>query len=379
MTLIENNKIQEFVKILNEELKNLSVSNSFLSSSTENALGLEPFQRLIRKRVNESFSEFGNRLEQEYFGNGPLETLMLDANITEIIINSFDSIWFEQKGILERLNDFFLSNLTYQHFLQRFYLEIGAEPSLNNPFVDSYWRGARVHIVGNYQNQNKSVRITIRKHKTSNWTLAELESNDWCTKKEGDLLKKIITERKNFLVIGATGTGKTSVLRALLNECANTERLVIIEDTFELGTVNSASTHLITRYDSRSILSEITLTDLVKQSLRMRPDRIIIGEIRGGEAKDLLMALATGHEGSASTLHASSPNQALFRLEMLIQMGANHWSLSAIRKLLSISIDYLIICKKNESGCRKLTGVYKIAGVEETGLIIENTLNLSYS
>lgn len=368
----------KFVSRLNDELKNLNLSNSFLSSSNENSLGSEPFQRFIKKSISSANNEIRTRLESEYFHYGPLLPLLEDDNVTEIAINSYDSIWFEQNGKMQPHQDTFLSELTYEHFLQRFYLEIAAEPSLNNPFVDSFWNGTRVHIVGNYLNQKTSIRITIRKHKKSIWTLQELEAKGWCSKTDTVLLKKIVENRKNFLVIGPTGSGKTSVLRALLNECPKNERVLVIEDSLELGEISSASTHLMTRYDSRSILPDITLADLVRQSLRMRPDRIVVGEVRGGEAKDLLMALATGHEGSAGTLHASDPNQALIRLEMLIQIGAPHWSLSAIRKLLSISIDNLIVCKKTETGHRSLAGIYKIAGIEEHGLVIENVLNSFY-
>jgi pilus assembly protein CpaF len=370
-----NEELFKFVKDLNEDLRNLSVSNSFLSTSTENSLGLEPFQRLIRKKIDSTNAEIKGRLENEYFNYGPLGPLLESEEITEIAINSYNSIWYEQNGKMNSYCDCFLSELTYEHFLQRFYLEIGVEPSLGNPFVDSYWKGTRVHIVGNYLNKANSVKVTLRKHKKANWTLDDLETRLWSTSEETNILRQVIRERKNFLVIGPTGVGKTSVLRALLNECPLSERILVIEDSLEIGELNSASTHLMTRYDSRSILPDITLTDLVKQSLRMRPDRIIVGEVRGGEAKDLLMALATGHEGSASTLHASNPNQALIRLEMLIQMGAPNWSLSAIRKLLSFSIDFLVACQKTETGHRKLAGIYKIAGIEENGLVIENALS----
>lgn len=367
--------VLNIVASINDELKNLNVSNSFLTTSSENNHGSEPFQRLIRKNIEIYQGDLKNRLEKEYFQYGPLEPLINDDQVTEIVVNKSDSIWFEKNGHLYEFEDRFYSNLTYEHFLQRLYLEIGMEPSLNSPFLDSYWKGHRIHVVSNYRHKNTDVKITIRKHKISNWTLTELLSKNWCSHDEAKVLSQLIETRKNFLVIGPTGAGKTSVLRALLNECADNDRILVIEDTLEIGEINPSGSHLITRFDSRGLLPDITLAELVRQSLRMRPNRIVIGEVRGGEAKDLLMALATGHEGSAGTLHAASPNQALIRLEMLIQIGAPHWSLSAIRKLLSMSIDNLIVCRRNKDGHRNLGGIYKIVGTEENGLIIENLLS----
>jgi pilus assembly protein CpaF len=311
------------------------------------------------------------RLNEEYVGEGPLRVLLEDNDITEVIINRFDSIWIEIRGKLVRSDDTFLSEHTYDNFLQRLYLEIGLEPTLPNPFIDSSWNGNRLHIIGTYSSDTPWVRITIRKHKKTNWSLNELQFRCWANPKEIQFLHQLVKARKNILVIGPTGSGKTSVLKAFLNECEPNERIVVLEDSREIDSPNLSSTHLLTRYDSRNIMSQISLTDLVRQSLRMRPDRIVVGEVRGGEAKDLLMALATGHEGSAGTLHAADAHQALIRLEMLVQMGASHWNLQSIRRLIHLSIDYLIVCCRNAGGERKLAGIHQLISIEESGIIIE--------
>ena len=184
-------------------------------------------------------------------------------------------------------------------------------------------------------------------------------------------LKKIIQLQKNFLVIGSTGEGKTTVVNALLSETDSYERSLIIEDTQEIQLPNSLSIRLLTRDETQNGLCSVDQGQLVKRALRLRPDRLVMGEIRGNEAKDFIMALSTGHRGSFGTLHAKDPQQALLRLEMLIQMGAPHWKLSAIRRLLSLSLDLIIATKKDSSGQRKLEGIYRINSLEENGFLIE--------
>ncbi len=370
--------LKQVVNSTNVEINNISFNVSFLESEEELSLGREPLERLINKKMSSLTPEIKERFYEEYFGFGPLKNLFDNNLITEIIINNFESIWIELNGELVRSEDNFYSALTFEMFLKRFYLTIGAEPTLTHPFVDSNWMNFRIHIIGQFQQDHK-VRMTFRKHRKEFLSFKEIVNNNWCSENESDIILKILHQKKNFLVIGPTSSGKTTILKSLLKLLPNHERVVTIEDSLEIGSINESSTNLLSRFDNRDVLTNISLTDLVKQTLRMRPDRLVVGEVRGGEAKDLLLALATGHHGSAGTLHAAHPQQALTRLEMLIQMGAPNWSLSAIRKLISMSIDYLIICNKNNSGKRKLTGIYKVVGTEESGVIIEDVSSSSYS
>lgn len=356
---------------INEKIRSIPLNENYFNFHGNRPVGFEAFQQVINRELEALPEEFGQRLRQEYFGSGPLEALLNNDAITEIIIDSFDSIWIEWEGQLHPSNDTFLTLQTYDNFLQRLYLETGQEPNLIHPFIDCHWQGHRLHIVGAYSDEKKQVRLTIRKHRFTRWTLNDLREKNWATDTDFETLKSVIAKKKNFLVIGATGCGKTSVMNAMLNAIQPNERVVIIEDSQELKRPNLASSHLLTRYDPRNVLPLISLADLVRQSLRMRPDRLVIGEVRGSEAKDLLLALATGHAGSASTLHASDPSQALLRLEMLIQMGAPHWSLHAIRRLILMSIDFLIVCQKSTQGHRYLEGIYRLVSLEESGLIIE--------
>lgn len=356
---------------INEKLQQITISQNYFQREADPPKGFEAYRNIIEESLSllEPFDR--ERLFHEYFAGGPLELLLADDEVTEIIVNAYDSVWIERKGHLSPSTDTFLSRHTFQSFLDRLYLEIGQEPTLTTPFVDGAWRDHRLHIIGPYSAETPWVRLSVRKHKKEPWTLSDLEKKSWAPPAAFEGLREIVRQKKNYLVVGPTGSGKTSVLKALIGDCSPLERIVILEDSKEINPPNSASTHLLSRHDSRNILTPISLSDLVKQSLRMRPDRLVIGEVRGGEAKDLLLALATGHEGSAGTLHASDPNQALIRLEMLIQMGAPHWSLHAIRRLIQLSLDYLIVCQRETCGKRSLEGIYRIITVETSGLIIQ--------
>jgi pilus assembly protein CpaF len=291
-----------------------------------------------------------------------------DELVQEIVVNGPDDIWFEKQSGFHRLPDRFLSDLTYKNFVDRLAAEAAVKIDLAQPFADGRWRGFRLHLAC-APLSHCSYHITLRRLPDHPWTLARLEAAGWCDPDQTALLRRLVRERRNTLVIGPTGSGKTSVLGACLREVAANERVVVIEDTDELPRPNSASTKLLTRVHGPS-LPEVSLADLVRQSLRMRPFRLAVGEVRGSEAKDLLLALATGHSGSWGTLHAADARQALLRLEMLIQMGAPQWSLQAVRQLLHLSVEALIVCA-HENGHRRLEGVYRVAALESIGLLLE--------
>lgn len=358
---------------LNLQLKEIPLSEGFFSSNT--TLGFDHYQYHIEQFSNQIPLKSRSRFLNEYFKYGPLHELLNNPEITEIMIHSFDEIWLEQKGQIIQSPFHFFSDFTYSQFLQRLYIEIKQEPSITFPFINATWNQCRLHIVGAYQpftHTNKNpVRITLRKPNQNKWTLSKLKEMGWANDDNIRLLKSLIINKFNIIVIGPTNSGKTSVLQAIINEFQPEERAIIIEDTPELIPPNGCGARLTTRHDSRGVLPEITITDLIKESLRMRPDRLIVGEVRGPEAKDLLLALSTGHAGSAGTLHASNPQQALLRLEMLIQMGASQWSLMTIRRLLFLSLHYIVVCQRLPSGVRQLGGVFKVVSLEDSGLILE--------
>jgi pilus assembly protein CpaF len=270
---------------------------------------------------------------------------------------------------LQRINDEFISKQSYLNFLHRVQNESSVQANLDRPFADGYWRDFRLHLILPPVTPNEP-KLSLRRHPASPWTLQKLEACAWAPAHAVAKLKELIVAKSSFLIIGGTNSGKTSVLNACLQELPGNERVVIIEDTSEVQNPNFASTKLLSRSDLNGILQNIDLGELLRQALRMRPDRIIIGEVRGNEAKDLMMALSTGHQGGMGTLHAENPRQALIRLEMLIQMGAPQWSLRAIRHLIFFGIRN-IVCVAKRDGRRQLEGLYRLTSVEDHGFCIE--------
>lgn len=315
-------------------------------------------------------AELKLRIHNEFFNNGPLEALLADEDVTEIIINDPDSIYIEKKGVLQKYNDHFHSAFTYEKYIDRLTDQLNTALNIDNPFIDGKFKNFRVSLTDRCITQNFT-SINFRRHPLTSWNFEKLSKLHWCSSEHIDEFQKLINSRKNFLIIGSTGSGKTSVLNSFLNLTDGCERSVIIEDTLEVSLPNPSCLRLLTKESHHASQSSITQTDLVKRALRLRPDRIIMGEIRGGEAKDFLMALSTGHQGSFGTLHANDPHQALIRLEMLIQMGAPHWSLTAIRRLIFLSLDYIIISNKNTKGQRQFNGAYQLCSLEENGFLIE--------
>lgn len=301
----------------------------------------------------------------------PLDFLLADPLVTEIIVNSFDCIWYEKFGKLNMHEQQFESQLIYDNFIDWLTIEAKIQINSEQLFANGHWRSFRVHLCHGDTN-GKSHLLALRRLQPQSWSLGTLAEKRFCSSASLDTLRSLVSTKKNVLIVGGTGSGKTTVLNALLNEIQPDERCVLLEDTNELVIPNRASTKILTRPALRNILEEITLADLLKQSLRMRPDRLIIGEVRGGEAKDLMMALATGHAGSMGTLHAATAQEALLRLEFLVQTGAPQWSSEMIRRLIHLSLQAVIVVGKNQNGERVLKNIIQIAGLEETGFLLES-------
>jgi len=363
------NTVIELIKEIEVRIKNDTRKTYLFQNSIEKTRN-----DFILEKIHELTSgvkiEIKNRIEAEFISWGPIEELIMDEDITEIMINDYNQIWIEKFGLINRHSDQFATQLSYQNFLNRMLAEVQKNLSKENPVVEGVFRNFRLQVIGIELTQD-SPKICLRRQAESPWTLSKLLEMGWSQQAGIHILKDIVKQRKNFLVVGGTGSGKTSVLGAMSHELDQKERVVYIEDTSELKLCNPASLKLLTRDDLSGTYRSFSQSDLIKSALRLRPDRLVMGEMRGSEAKDFLMALSTGHDGSFGSLHAQNPTQALLRLEMLIQLGAPFWGLLAIRKLIQISLHYIIVVGRKSSGQRALLGIYKLASLEENGFTLD--------
>ena len=349
---------KEFEKIVS------LIGNIQFQDKSKSHFNSEKIKEIIIKNCSEEYRE---RIIEEFIGCGPLYSLMDQPLITEIIINGKDQIIYEQQGTFYLHKDCFLSKWTFENFIHGLCLNSKMSPNVNVPYANGKWKSFRVHIVISPLTQ-QSYHITLRKHSQTAWTLEKLIEHKWAPESTIDLIKEIIKKKFNILIAGSTSSGKTTFLNALLCSIHSNERVVSIEDTDELIVPNHFSVKLLTR--THSSLPSVDQSDLVQQSLRMRPDRIVMGEVRGAEAKDLIMALATGHEGSIGTIHASNHKQALIRLELLAQSAKLDWTPQAIQKMIHLGVQIVFMLKR-EKGQRVLQGIYQITGLESTGFLFE--------
>ena len=342
--------------------------SEILSIETVNTLKAESLGASLDQHLQTVDVSVRERILNELNGFGPITSLLNDESVTEILINQFDQIYFERSGRLQRCDDHFFDVNSYKEFIEKLCSFCNTYINSEKPFIEMQLNNLRLTVLfpdicrGEYL-------VSIRKQPLTRWTFDRLQAQGWASDLQIALLKRLIAQKKNFLVVGGTGSGKTSLLQAAVAEMSQ-DRLVIIEDTQELQPVYAQNASLLTRIDATKKLIDVTMNDLIKKALRLRPDRICIGEIRGEEATALLMALSTGHDGSFGSLHARTAHEALLRLEMLIQMGAPQWSLHSIRRLIGLTVQNVLVVEKRD-GKRVLKGVYEVSSVEDHGITLQ--------
>ena len=299
-------------------------------------------------------------------GLGLLDSIIKDDTITEVMINGPDNIFIEKNGRLTKLDKVFESTQRLEDVIQRVVGKAGREVNQSNPIVDTRLPdGSRVNVVlppialcG--------PTMTIRKFSKDPMTIEKLISYKSITREIADKLHLLVKAKYNIFVCGGTGSGKTTFLNALSNYIPGDERVITIEDSAELQITSIANlVRLETRNANSSGSGEITIRDLIKSSLRMRPERIVVGEVRGGEALDMLQAMNTGHDGSLSTGHANSTKDMLSRLETMVLQGAPGLPLEAIKQQIASAVDIIIHLSRLRDKSRKTMEITEVLGMKD--------------
>jgi pilus assembly protein CpaF len=305
-----------------------------------------------------------NDVQHELFGLGPLEPLLGDPTISDILVNSHSTIYVERRGKLEATNIAFKDDEHLMRVIERIVSSVGRRIDESSPMVDARLRdGSRVNAIIPPLSIDGPV-LSIRRFGTTPLRMDSLIENKALTRDIADMLQMCVNARLNVLISGGTGAGKTTLLNALSAYIPEDERIVTIEDSAELQLQQPHVVRLETRPPNIEGKGEVTQRDLVRNALRMRPDRIVIGEVRGGEAIDMLQAMNTGHDGSLTTIHANTPRDALARLETMIQMTGMRLSDRAMRQQIAAAINLVVQVARLSDGTRRVTAISEITGME---------------
>lgn len=300
----------------------------------------------------------------EAVGLGPLEVFLADESITEIMVNNHREIFVEKQGCLMRSPMQFSSDATVYAVIERIITPLGRRIDESSPIVDARLKdGSRVNAVIPPL-ALKGPSLTIRKFPKHRMQFSELVQYGTLNDAMVSFLRVCVERHKNIIVSGGTGSGKTTLLNVLSNFIPDSDRIVTIEDAAELSLHQPNLVSLESRPANLDDKGEIPIRDLVKNSLRMRPDRIVVGECRGGEALDMLQAMNTGHDGSLTTIHANTPRDVLSRLEVLVLMAGMDLPVAAIREQVSAAVDIIIQQQRFTCGSRKITRITEVVGME---------------
>lgn len=301
----------------------------------------------------------------EVIGLGPIERLLSDESVTEIMVNSFDQIYIERAGKLERAVEKFSNELSLRRAIDKIVLPLGRHIDDASPMVDARLAdGSRVNAVL-APLATKGACLTIRKFTQKSLTIEDLVNSGSLTSEAAKFLKLAVRCRQNIIVSGGTGTGKTTLLNILSQEIPEGERVLSIEDAAELRLNHDNLISLEARPKNQEGVGAIGIRELVINALRMRPDRLIVGECRGPEALDMLQAMNTGHAGSLSTVHANSARDALKRLEIMVLMGGIELPISALRQQISSAVDIVIQIARLTDGRRVVVTINEVTGIDD--------------
>jgi pilus assembly protein CpaF len=373
--------VQEIKKRAHTELlKRLNLKKLALSGASEEELA-DRAKETISEILSElsiplpddvKISTIERELVQEAIGLGPLEYLTALDDITEIMVNSADEVYVECKGTLYRTDTAFADDNQVLAAIERIVAPLGRRIDESSPMVDARLAdGSRVNAIIPPLSLN-GPSITIRKFSRTPFNIDDIIGFGTLTNHMAEFLRACVMVRKNIIISGGTGSGKTTLLNVLSNYLPNRERIVTVEDAAELQLHQENIVRLESRPPNIEGKGEISIRDLVRNSLRMRPDRIVVGECRGGEALDMLQAMNTGHDGSLTTIHANTPRDALARLETLVLMAGFDLPLRAIREQVASAIDIIVQVNRERDGSRKVTNISEITKMEGDVITVQD-------
>jgi len=344
----------------------------------------EKRQQVIQDRLAEALTRtkltlsdsIRNRLLRdildEITGYGPLQALLDDPDVTEIMVNGPKKVYVEKQGRLERTNVVFEDNLHILKIIDRIVSPLGRHIDSDSPMVDARLPdGSRVNAVVPPCAVD-GASLTIRKFRKEKLSIAQLIEYNSLTQGMADFLRACVLGRLNIIISGGTGSGKTTFLNVLSGFIPEDERIVTIEDAAELQLQQDHVVRLETKLANVEGHGVVSVRELVRNSLRMRPDRIVIGECRGGEALDMLQAMNTGHDGSLTTIHANTPRDALSRLETLVLMAGMDLPLKIVRQQISSAVDVIVQMSRLRDGTRKITAITEVAGMEGDVIVLSD-------
>lgn len=353
-----------------QDIKNTVIDNLPLTQLTDDEL-YEKIEASVVEKTRELYLPINDKVDiieniySSIRGLGILDTIMKDDSITEVMINGHEDIFIEKSGRLQKLNAKFESQRRLEDIIQRIVGQAGREVNQANPIVDTRLPdGSRVNIVLPPISLCGPV-VTIRKFSKKSMTIEQLIRYGSITQDIADKLEILVKSKYNIFISGGTGSGKTTFLNALSNYIPKDERVITIEDSAELQIKEIENlVSLETRNANASGAGQISIRDLIKSSLRMRPERIVVGEVRGGEALDMLQAMNTGHDGSLSTGHANSGKDLLSRLETMVITGAEGLPLDAVRQQIASAVDIIIQLTRLRDHSRKTVEIIEVLGYE---------------
>ncbi len=318
-------------------------------------------------------------ITDDVLGHGPMEEFLNDTTVTEVMVNGLEPIYIERDGRILETEAKFLSEEHLRRVIDRIVTRVGRRIDESSPMVDARLPdGSRVNAIVPPLAVDGPA-LTIRKFAADPYGVDELVSFGTLTPQVADLLNACVEGKLNVLVSGGTGTGKTTLLNVLSGFIPSDERIVTVEDAVELQLHQRHVIRLESRPPNIEGKGEVAIRDLVRNALRMRPDRIVVGEVRGGEALDMLQAMNTGHEGSLSTVHANSPRDALSRVETMVLMSGMDLPVRVIREQLASAIDVIIQLARLRDGTRRVVKITEIEGFDSNIIALQDIFEFDYS